>query len=56
MKRILLTLALVLAAFGAQAQLRVSDVLLTDDGTLFTIERVTRSAVEQETGEPFATE
>lgn len=50
MKRILLTLALVLVAFGAQAQLRVSDVLLTDDGTLFTIDRVTTADLELETG------
>lgn len=45
MKRIVLALAFVLAAFGAQAQLRVSDVLLTDDGTLFTIEHVNVSAL-----------
>lgn len=56
MKRILLTLALVLVAFGAKAQLRVSDVLLTDEGTLFTIERVTTAEIEQETGAPLGTE
>lgn len=55
MKRILLTLALVLVAFGAQAQLRVSDVLLTDDGTLFTIDRVTIADLELESGAPLDT-
>ncbi|MBI2214280.1 MAG: hypothetical protein HYU52_11595 [Acidobacteria bacterium] len=55
MKRIALALAFVLVAFGAQAQLRVSDVLLTDDGTLFTIERVTKSDLEAESGAPVET-
>jgi hypothetical protein len=55
MRKLLLTLILILVAAGAQAQLRVSDVLLTDEGTLFTIDRVTKSDLELETGTPLET-
>ncbi len=48
MKRLLLTLALVLFASGANAQMRVSDVLLTEDGTLFSIDTVSVSDFERE--------
>jgi hypothetical protein len=50
MKKLLLTLILILVAAGAQAQQRVSDVLLTNDGTLFTIASATRVEVEHDTG------
>jgi len=55
MRKLLLTLILLLVAAGARAQLRVSDVLLTDEGTLFTIDRVTTADLELESGTPLDT-
>lgn len=49
MKRLLIALVLVLTAAGAGAQLRVSDVLLTDAGSLFTIDNIRTQDFEQET-------
>ena len=54
MKRLLITAVLVLLAAGASAQLRVSDVLLTDDGTLFTIETVRAQQYAAESGDALA--
>ena len=50
MKRLLLILALVLAPAALFAQVADRDVLLTPDGTLYTIE--SKSAIEGETYEP----
>ncbi|MCM2315470.1 MAG: hypothetical protein NDJ92_10010 [Thermoanaerobaculia bacterium] len=50
MRRFLIVLVLVLTAAGAGAQLRVSDVLLTDGGTLFTVDIVKASELETEDG------
>lgn len=49
MRRFLIALVLVLTAAGAGAQLRVSDVLLTDEGTLFTIDNIGTQEFEQAT-------
>ncbi len=48
MKRLLIVLVLVLTAAGAGAQLRVNDVLLTDGGTLFTVDIVRTEDFEKE--------
>ena len=48
MKRFLIGLAMVLTAAGASGQMRVSDVLLTDGGTLFTVDNIGTQEFETE--------
>jgi hypothetical protein len=55
MKRFLLVLVLILAPVSALAQFRASDVLMTDDGALFSVETVLTSDYNREVRTPIDT-